>query len=208
MSSLRDNNLTCNGTSVVPTYSVPKVKNPVVTSNLMSSVPNLNWLLHLMFIRQDYTYCKAIIERQMKEYCNLEYLYFIQGLIAREEGHYQDAVKNLQIAVEMEPSNSEYYKEIGRTLLMMGKLKQALEVFLRAESLQQRPDSEIFYNIGELIYRNAGRPKMGIKEAKEYFLKAIQHGKQDIESYRKLAGIYIKENEFQKAIDMLESCLV
>lgn len=207
MNSLRDNNLTCNGTSG-PSYSVPKIKNPVITSNMMSSISNLNWLLHIMFIRQDYTYCKAIIEYQMKGNCNLEYLYFIKGLIAREEGHYQDAVLNLQIAVEMRPSDSEYYKEIGRTLLLMGKLKQALEVFLKAESLQQRPDSEILYNIGELIYKNAGRPKFGLKEAKEYFQKAIQHGKQDIESYRKLAGIYIKENEFQKAIDMLESCLV
>lgn len=206
MNSPHNNDITCNGKSPSP-YSVPKAKNPVITSQIMYYPTNLNWLLHMMYARQDYTACKSIIEKQMQENCNLEYLYFIQGLIARDEERYQDAIINLQICVEMGPSNPEYYKEIGRTLYMMGKLKQSLDVFLKAESLQQRPDSDVCYYIGELIYRNAGRPKFSIKEAKEYFQKAIQHGKQDVESYRKMAGIYLKENDYQKAIEMLESCL-
>lgn len=208
MSSQRDNNITCNGKSPGPSYSVPKVKVPVITSDMMSETQNLDWLLHLMYVRQDFPYCISLIEHHLKQDCNHDYSYFIKGLIAKDEEHYQDAVKNIQIAIEMNPTKTHYYIQVGKILSKMGKLKQALEVFLKAESLQEGPDYEIYYNIGELLNKNAGRPKMGAKEAKEYFQKAIQHGKQDVESYRKLAAIYLREKEYQKAIDMLESALM
>lgn len=43
-------------------------------------------------------------------------------------------------------------------------------------------------------------------EAKEYFHRAVRNGKQ-IESYSKLAEIYIAENNLPKAIEMLESSM-
>lgn len=43
-------------------------------------------------------------------------------------------------------------------------------------------------------------------EAKEYFHRAIRHGKQ-VESMNKLAEIYKAENNLPKAIEMLESTL-
>lgn len=43
-------------------------------------------------------------------------------------------------------------------------------------------------------------------EAKEYFHRAIRHGKQ-VESLNKLAEIYKAENNLPKAIEMLESTL-
>lgn len=60
---------------------------------------------------------------------------------------------------------------------------------------------------GELLYRNYGksRPK-AIDEAKEYFQRAIQNGKQ-FESYNELAQIYKAENNLPKAIEMLENTL-
>lgn len=88
----------------------------------------------------------------------------------------------------------------------MGRLKQALEVFLKAETLLQRSDHEIYYFIGDLLQKNVGKPSMGLTQAKEYFHKSVSNGKQ-IESYRRLAEIYSKEHNYPKAIEMLESCL-
>lgn len=58
---------------------------------------------------------------------------------------------------------------------------------------------------GLLYYRNIDNPS-SIEEAKEYFHRAIQNGKQ-LESYHKLAEIYKTGNNFPKAIEMLESTL-
>lgn len=59
---------------------------------------------------------------------------------------------------------------------------------------------------GDLLCRNATHPRANITEAKEYFHRAIQSGRQ-IESHRKLALIYKEENNFSKAIEMLEQSL-
>lgn len=59
---------------------------------------------------------------------------------------------------------------------------------------------------GDLLCRNATHPRANINEAKEYFHRAIQNGRQ-IESHQKLALIYKEENNFSKAIEMLEHSL-
>lgn len=38
--------------------------------------PNLNWLIHIAFARQDYKYCKEVIEYQFSETFDHEYLYY------------------------------------------------------------------------------------------------------------------------------------
>lgn len=60
---------------------------------------------------------------------------------------------------------------------------------------------------GELLYRNYSKLRPNaMDEAKEYFHRAIRHGKQ-MESLNKLAEIYKAENNLPKAIEMLESTL-
>lgn len=39
---------------------------------------NLNWLIHIAFARQDYKYCKEVIEYQFRETFDHEYLYYIK----------------------------------------------------------------------------------------------------------------------------------
>lgn len=41
---------------------------------------------------------------------------YIQGLINREEGRYQDALNEFKRAKELNPKSPENYKEIGKTL--------------------------------------------------------------------------------------------
>ncbi|KAG4066995.1 hypothetical protein HA402_007743 [Bradysia odoriphaga] len=89
---------------------------------------------------------------------------------------------------------------------LLGRWRQALDVFVKAESLLQRADAEVYYYIGDLLCRNATHPRANINEAKEYFHRAIQNGRQ-IESHQKLALIYKEENNFAKAIEILEHSL-
>lgn len=44
----------------------------------LAMIPNLNWLIHMAFARQDYKYCNEVIEYQFSETYDHEYLYFIK----------------------------------------------------------------------------------------------------------------------------------
>lgn len=47
-------------------------------SGTMSADCNLNWLLHKMFLIRDYDFCKKLIEQQMEQNLNQEYLFFVK----------------------------------------------------------------------------------------------------------------------------------
>ncbi|GAB0094562.1 Bardet-Biedl syndrome 4 protein homolog [Sergentomyia squamirostris] len=193
----------CNG--IAPSTSTAAA-NVILRRETSYTESNVNWLLYLMYARRDFKYCKLIIEEYLKRNYDMEYLYFVQGLIAREEGKMTDALKSFQNAIELNSKKSEYFKEVAKTLYKMGRLKQSLDVFLKAETLLENPDSELYYFIGDLLVKRIGQPRAGPKEAKEYILRGIQNGKH-IESYKKLAEIYLSEDDLPKAIEVLENSL-
>lgn len=39
---------------------------------------NMNWLIYTLYARQEYEFCKDIIEQQLKENFDQEFLYFIK----------------------------------------------------------------------------------------------------------------------------------
>ncbi|XP_055708438.1 Bardet-Biedl syndrome 4 protein homolog [Phlebotomus papatasi] len=192
----------CNG--VTPSSST--AANVILRRENTYAETNVNWLLYLMYARRDFSYCKLIIEEYLKKNYDTEYLYFVQGLIAREEGKMPDALKSFQKAIELNSKNSEYFKEVAKTLYKMGRFKQSLDVFLKAEALLDKPDHELYYFIGDLLLKNVGQPRAGPKEAKEYIVRGIQNGKH-LDSYKKLAEIYLSEDDLPKAIEILENSL-
>lgn len=44
----------------------------------LALIPNLNWLIHIAFARQDYKYCNEVIEYQFSESYDHEYLYYVK----------------------------------------------------------------------------------------------------------------------------------
>uniref|UniRef100_A0A1B0A7I1 Uncharacterized protein n=1 Tax=Glossina pallidipes TaxID=7398 RepID=A0A1B0A7I1_GLOPL len=200
--------ITCNGRVItVPTLEVARE----IPS--MSAGTNIDWLLHIYYSRRDFVRCKRLIDRELYKHLNAEYLYFVKGLIDREEGNNIEALRYLQKALELNSKNIETYKEIGKTLFMMGRYNQSLDTFREAEDLSTRLDHEIFHFIGELLLRSSAsrnQVEMALKEqqeAKLYFQKAIQTGKK-LESFQRLAEIHRKEKDYSKAIEVLESCLL
>ena len=78
---------------------------------------------------------------------------------------------------------------------------------MKAESYLESPDHEIYHFIADLIRMNAQHSKgTNILDAKEYFRRSIMCGKH-IHTYKTLAGIYRKEKDYIKAIELLESSL-
>ncbi|KAL9700164.1 hypothetical protein quinque_003605 [Culex quinquefasciatus] len=167
---------------------------------------NMNWLIHGLYTRKDYALCRKLIDRQLTINYDKEYLYYTKGLILRDEDNPTEAINCFQLAIIANKKSSENYKELAKTLFSMGRFKQSLEVFLKAETLLERPDHDVYHHIGELFYRNFGQPKAGVPEAKEYLKQAIMCGKH-VASYKILAEIYIEEGNNVKAIEMIENCL-
>ncbi|XP_035906861.1 Bardet-Biedl syndrome 4 protein homolog [Anopheles stephensi] len=167
---------------------------------------HMNWLIHGLYTRKHFEQCKKLIDRQLAICYDKQYLYYMKGLILREENSPTEAVHCFQQAIALNGKEPENYKELAKTLYSMGKFRNALEVFLKAETLLERPDHEIYHHIGELYYKNFGQPKAGVGEAKEYLKQAITCGKH-VESYKILAEIYIEEGDSIKAIEMIENCL-
>uniref|UniRef100_A0A182TNR1 Uncharacterized protein n=1 Tax=Anopheles melas TaxID=34690 RepID=A0A182TNR1_9DIPT len=167
---------------------------------------HMNWLIHGLYTRKHFEQCKKLIDRQLGICYDKQYLYYMKGLLLREENNSTEAVHCFQQAIALNKKKPENYKELAKTLYSMGKFRNALEVFLKAETLLERPDHEIYHHIGELYYKNFGQPKAGVGEAKEYLKQAVTCGKH-VESYKILAEIYIEEGDSIRAIEMIENCL-
>jgi tetratricopeptide (TPR) repeat protein len=80
---------------------------------------NLNWLLHKMYVIREFDFCKKLIEQQMRQSFDQEYLFHVKGLILRDEGQFQDALKCFQRTIEFDSKNANNYKEIGKTLCVL-----------------------------------------------------------------------------------------
>jgi hypothetical protein len=77
---------------------------------------NMNWLIFTKYKIGDYQFCKELIQKQMEESFDHEYLYYIQGLILKEEEDLQGALKSFQKTLEFNSKNAANYKEIAKVL--------------------------------------------------------------------------------------------
>ena len=56
-----------------------------------------NWLINLLYIRQDFVECKRIIEEQLTECHGMcEFAIYVKALIMRHEGNIQESLSLFQ----------------------------------------------------------------------------------------------------------------
>jgi tetratricopeptide (TPR) repeat protein len=82
-------------------------------------------------------------------------------------GAYEDAIKNLSAAMDMDPNYSEYYNERGNIFLRLGRLDEARADYLKAVDLSP-PYFEVFTNLGQ-CYRRMGM----MTDATESYSRAL-----------------------------------
>jgi tetratricopeptide (TPR) repeat protein len=78
----------------------------------------------------------------------------------------------------------------------------AKELFIKTTQLNY-PDPEVFYNIGNICVEHENK----LKEAKQYYYKAIELQVNFYPAYNNLATIYIREQNYHKAIAVLDKGL-
>ena len=76
-----------------------------------------NWLVHILFLRQEYKECLNMIETQTKNSVEKsEFLLFMKGLIYRIEGKIAESLETFKQCHVLNPSNVYCQKEVGKAL--------------------------------------------------------------------------------------------
>ena len=107
-----------------------------------------NWLIHALYTRQEYASClKHIDELMTSTNGQCEYGIYIKALICRQQGRINDSLLLFQQATLLNPHNINNLKQVGRSLFLLGKHKQAIEVYTEAQRIGI-DDWEVWYNKG------------------------------------------------------------
>ena len=89
-----------------------------------------NWLLHALFLRQEYKECLTLIEKTLKDsdgHC--EYATYLKALILRIKGQIHESLDLFKKCHLLDPANPDYLKQFGRSLYLIGRHKLAIDVF-------------------------------------------------------------------------------
>ena len=121
-----------------------------------------NHYIHSCFVKNDYRECLKTIESQL-HICNgqSEYPLYIKGLIMRQQGRIEESLTIFQAALCLNPVNINNIKQVGQSLYLLGKHKEALGVFEEAERINSE-DRMIWHSKG-MCYRFLKQKAMAIE---------------------------------------------
>jgi len=96
-----------------------------------------NQYIHSCFIRNDYRECLKAIEAQLHA-CSgqSEYPLYIKGLIMRQQGRIEESLTIFQAALCLNPVNMNNIKQVGQSLFLLGKHREALSVFEELDKIR------------------------------------------------------------------------
>lgn len=116
-----------------------------------------NWLVHILFIRQEYAECMKFLDELIQdsedsEGEKSEYALYLKALILRIKGNIHESLELFKKCHLLDPKNVEYIKQFGRSLYLLGRHKQAIEMFDDCLGIDESNDWEIYFYKG-LSYR-------------------------------------------------------
>jgi arylsulfatase A-like enzyme/Flp pilus assembly protein TadD len=119
--------------------------------------------------------------------------YSALGILYKRENLHEEAIDTFLKVLDMKPDDHNAVTNISSSFVQMGKLDEA-EAFIleRFESLKQ--DSQIHFSLGYI--KNL---KKEYEEAAKYFQKCIELNPSSASAYNALGGIYIVQNDLDKA---------
>lgn len=160
-----------------------------------------NWLINLLYVRQEFKEASEIIEEQLRESNGMcEYAIYVKALIKRQEGKVQESLSLFQAATCINPHNVYNLKQVGRSLYLLGKHRAAIEVYDEAQ--KQSPDDwEIWHNTG-LCHMYLRQYEQSV----ECFSKANLIQRHDV-TFMQLGKVYALQEDYKSAIDVYTEAL-
>jgi tetratricopeptide (TPR) repeat protein len=120
------------------------------------------------------------------------------GMIAIGTGRYEQAVDELQAALEIDPSNIDAYRELGRAYEGLNDTAQAEKTFLAAAD--RRPGDWAVYNALGAFYSRQRR----YADAATQFERVVALTPDNARGYSNLGGTYGQMADWERAFPALE----
>ncbi|XP_067002347.2 Bardet-Biedl syndrome 4 protein [Anabrus simplex] len=163
----------------------------------LKSLETRNWLIHDHYCREEYDICKVLIQEELEKSNGMcEYANYLLGLILRHEGKIQESLEYFQTCHTLNPKSVDNIKQVARSLFLLGSHRQAMEAYFEAEKVADKPDWDIYHNIGMCFFHLKDYAK-----AKPYLVRAIQLGGQEC-SFENLAKIHYLEGDVDGALEI------
>ena len=116
-------------------------------SKALNNREKSNWLVHMLFIKQEYSQCLKFVDELLedKNGDKSEYAIYLKALILRIKGSIHDSLELFKKCHLLNPNNIEYLKQFGRSLYLLGRHKQAIELFNECLELDAKDWETYFY---------------------------------------------------------------
>ena len=113
----------------------------------MNNREKSNWLVHILFIRQEYVQCLKFVDELLEDKSGdkSEYAIYLKALILRIKGSIHESLELFKKCHLLNPNNIEYLKQFGRSLYLLGRHKQAIELFNECLELDEKDWETYFY---------------------------------------------------------------
>mmetsp|Transcript_52742 Transcript_52742/g.125577 ORF Transcript_52742/g.125577 Transcript_52742/m.125577 type:complete len:412 (-) Transcript_52742:377-1612(-) len=155
-----------------------------------------NYLIHLLYVRKEFDECTMLIDDTLEQVqSQAEYPLYVKGLILRHRGKIGDSLGYFQSAMRINPTNIENLKQVGKSYVLLGRHKTALDVFEEALRMCGGEHWELWHNKGICF----GYLRKW-DDAKECFQRANSIQRHDC-TYLQIGQILTQEEDFQGAID-------
>jgi len=160
-----------------------------------------NWLLNLLYVRQEFKECLEVVEEQLRESNGMcEYAIYVKALIRRQEGQVQESLQLFQAATCINPRNVHALKQVGRSLYLLGRHSAAIEVYDECQKLSP-DDWETWHNKG-LCHMHLRHYETCV----DCFTKANAIQRHDV-TFMQLGKVYAVQEDYKSAIDVYTDAL-
>jgi Bardet-Biedl syndrome 4 protein len=151
-----------------------------------------NWMIHLLFLRQDYAECLKVINYMQPP---SEYGLYAKALIKRYRGELHESLALFQRVAMLHPQSPQNLKQVGRSLYLVGRHKTAADIYEEAKKVAPS-DWECYYGAGlcHAFAKDADRAVQNLTKA-----NSIQRHEC---TYLELGKLYTMLGNYQKAVDV------
>jgi tetratricopeptide (TPR) repeat protein len=123
------------------------------------------------------------------------------GLAFFEAGDYDNALPNLELALETDPHNVQALIACGRMHLELGRLAEAYERLRAALELDIK-NPQLLYSLGELCFNQGD-----MTAAESYWSRAIVNDADYTDAHIRMGMLYSETGRYQEAIKCFERAI-
>ena len=144
---------------------------------------------------------KKEIEKQLIKYSKSSVLFNILGAVLAEQNKPQEALKNYNKSIKINPNYAQAYNNLGVCLHRLGKIDEAIQGYRKAIEIQPK-HADAYNNLGA-VFKERGEREKSIT----FFQKAIEIQPKHADAYNNLGAVFKERGEREKSITFFQKAI-